>query len=94
MAATMPTPNTITLNASGEKTSDIFPNGVLVDQITIVAGATPGATVITADGVIIFQATPSADTSVDVPLNNIPINYKDIVGTTLGTNVTCFVHVR
>ena len=93
MAATMPNQNTITMDATADKTSNIFPDGVNVDQITIVAGATPTLTTITADGVDLFDAIPSADSTTNVPLSG-TILYGDIVATLIGTNVTCFVHVR
>lgn len=83
----------LTLSTSGDKTSDRFQGGVTVDQLTLTSGATGGATEVHADGTLIHKSSVPADSTVDIPLSGC-VTYRDIVATTLGTNVVLHVKLK
>ena len=90
MAATV-AGRVIDLDAAAESTADIFTK-TLVSAIKLVTGGTTGATVISANGVDIYTATPAINTVEDIGPQGAPVLYDSIVATTLPTGVVCHVH--
>lgn len=83
----------ITLASAGDGTGQVFKGKIKVSSIKLVAGATPGATNITADGLNIYNTTPAADTVVEIGPIAAPTWYGAIIASTLGTNVNIYVHI-